>query len=99
MVHASVAPEPFGLVIVEAMACGTPVVASRLGGPNEIIRHGIDGFLVEPTDPKAIALKIQVVLDDPKMKKQIAQRAIKRVEDCFSLEAFTTAFMQLYAEL
>jgi glycosyltransferase involved in cell wall biosynthesis len=55
MVHASVAPEPFGRVIVEAMAAGVPVIASRGGGVSELIDHEVDGLLVPPGDIDALA--------------------------------------------
>ena len=45
-------PEPFGLVMIEAMACGTPVIAFRQGSVPEVIEHGASGFIVEPGDEK-----------------------------------------------
>ncbi len=55
LVHASVRPEPFGQVVVEGMAAGVPVVATRAGGPVEIIEDGVDGLLVPPDDAGALA--------------------------------------------
>ena len=55
VVHASVIPEPFGQVVVEAMAAGRPVIASSAGGPAEIIEDGIDGLLVRPGDVADLA--------------------------------------------
>lgn len=54
-VHFSLRPEPFGRVVVEALACGTPVIAARAGGPVEIVEHGVTGWLVEPGDVAAMA--------------------------------------------
>ena len=57
--------EGFGLVAAEAMACGTPVVASRIGAIPEVVVHGSTGHLVEPGDPPALARAITTLLDDP----------------------------------
>src|SRR5205807_10312646 len=57
--------EAFGLVNIEAMAVATPVVATRVGGIPEIIRDGVDGFLVPPGDPPAIAARLRQLLTDP----------------------------------
>jgi glycosyltransferase involved in cell wall biosynthesis len=61
--HTSTAPEPFGRVIVEGMLAQTPVVATRGGGPSEIIDDGRTGFLVPPADPKALATTLRSILD------------------------------------
>lgn len=55
LVHASVIPEPFGLVVAEAMAAGVPVIAADAGGPAEVITHGVDGLLCPPGDTDALA--------------------------------------------
>ena len=55
--------EAFGLVVVEAMALGTPVVATSVGGPAEIVREGVDGHLVAPGDAAAMASAIGAILD------------------------------------
>jgi glycosyltransferase involved in cell wall biosynthesis len=54
--------EPFGTVLVEAMAVGTPVVASRVGGLAEVVEDGVTGHLVEPGDPEALARAVVDVL-------------------------------------
>ena len=57
-VHASTLPEPYGLTNIEAMACGTVTIASDLGGPRELVEHGISGVLVEPGAPGLLARAI-----------------------------------------
>ena len=64
--------EPFGLVLVEAMALGTPLVATALGGPTEIVEDGESGLLVEPEDPEATASAILRVLCDPALAARLA---------------------------
>src|SRR5205823_5484243 len=63
-VHASTVPEPFGQVVVEAMACGVPIVATDGGGPAETIDHGTDGLLVPGGDAEALAGALAQLLAD-----------------------------------
>jgi glycosyltransferase involved in cell wall biosynthesis len=76
VVHASVKPEAFGRVVIEAQAMGRPVIASDLGGPVETVRHGETGWRVRPNDPAALAEAIAVALDlDPAQRLALGQRA------------------------
>lgn len=74
-VHASVVPEPFGQVVIEAMAAGVPVVASNAGGPSEVIQNGQDGLLVEPGDVPGLAAALARLLGDPELRHRLAQTA------------------------
>ena len=73
-VHASIDPEPFGLVITEAMAHGVPVIASDRGAPREIINDGVDGFLVDPVASERLASAIISLLSDETLRKRIGER-------------------------
>lgn len=75
-VHASVLPEPFGQVVVEAMACGVPVVAAAAGGPAEVITDGVDGLLVKPGDVGALAAAIDQLLGDAELRVQLSQAGL-----------------------
>ena len=79
--------EAFGLVNIESMAMGTPVVASRVGGIPEIIRDGQDGFLVPPDDPQALADRLGLILRDPTLRAQMSQSARQHFLECFELRA------------
>src|SRR5262249_2711381 len=57
-------PESFGLVLIESLACGTPVVASDIPGVRTVVGHGVDGLLVEPNKPTALARALQGILED-----------------------------------
>lgn len=83
--HTSVAPEPFGRVIVEAMLTGTPVVATQEGGPTEIVRHGDTGLLVPPSDADALATAARRVLDNPEWAGSMATTARAYARDHFSV--------------
>ncbi|MBD1907428.1 glycosyltransferase family 4 protein [Funiculus sociatus GB2-A5] len=73
--HTSTAPEPFGRVIVEAMLCGRPVVATGSGGAVEIVEPGINGFLVPPGEPQQLAEVITTCRNQPEHTATIAQYA------------------------
>ena len=98
-VHASTSPEPFGLVIVEAMAMGRPVIASDGGGPREIIADGVTGFLSPMGDPGALAERIALLLGDPDLRRALGGAARQRVEHAFSAETMTARIEEAYREV
>jgi len=73
--------ESFGLVALEAAACGTPVVASAVGGLTTLVDHGTTGFLVESRDPVPFATAALEVLEDPALATKMAERAASRALD------------------
>ena len=75
LVHASTAPEPFGMVILEAMAKGKAIVASREGGPAEILDPDVTGILIEPRSAPVLARCLQNVLDYPSRCRQLGEAA------------------------
>jgi glycosyltransferase involved in cell wall biosynthesis len=92
--------EPFGLVVVEAFACGTPVVATRRGGPAEIVTHGIDGFLADPADAEAFAGYIAEALLAPETQRRDMRRAaLAKAHDRYGWPAVAAALAAVYAEL
>jgi glycosyltransferase involved in cell wall biosynthesis len=84
-------PEPFGLVAIESMATGTPVIARRVGGLTETIEHGVDGFLVDDLEEAALALEMVGDLD----RALIRQRALER----FSPTRMVDEYEEVYADL
>ena len=97
--------EPFGLVILEAMACETPVVASRVGGIPEIVVEGETGFLVDydPADPdgftSALADRIEKLLRDPTLSARMAKAGRERVVHHFGWPAIAAKTFELYETL
>lgn len=83
--HTSTAPEPFGRVIVEAMLCGTPVVAAAAGGAMELVADGVTGWLVAPSDPVQLTTVIQQCYDRPELAKEIATTARIQASQRFDL--------------
>jgi glycosyltransferase involved in cell wall biosynthesis len=88
--------EPFGLSIIEAMACGVPVVATKSEGACEILEDGVTGLLVPLGDHEALAEAICALLADGRRRASLAARALEAVRDRFSLERMVTATEQLY---
>jgi glycosyltransferase involved in cell wall biosynthesis len=90
--------EGMGRVLVEAMAAGKPVVASRTGGIPDLVWHGETGYLVPPADEKALADGIKKLLDDAGRAWEMGQQGKKRCQQ-FSLEAMIEKLDALYAGL
>ncbi len=87
-VSPAVSPEPFGLVVVEAMAARKPVVATNLGGPAEIIENGVSGFLISANNVSEFADRLEQLIKDANLRERLGQAARQRVETAFSAEAF-----------
>ena len=90
--------EGMGRVLVEAMAAGKPVVASRVGGIPDLVRHAETGYLVPPADEKALADGIKMLLDDPEKAKQMGLRGQEYCRQ-FSLDAMIEKLDNLYSDL
>jgi glycosyltransferase involved in cell wall biosynthesis len=99
VVHASITPEPFGLVNIEAMALRKPVVATRIGGPIEIFDDGRDGLLVAPSDPAALAERLATLLADPVLRRRIGESARTKVEEKFTMGDTVRAIESVYDEV
>lgn len=80
--------EPFGVVVLEGWKYGKPILATRVGGPAELINDQKTGILVNPNDPDALTQGIAHALKNPDYLKNLSQAGHQRVED-FSLEAFS----------
>jgi glycosyltransferase involved in cell wall biosynthesis len=87
--------EGFGLVLVEAMREGIPVVGSNIGGINEVITDGFNGRLVEPGNPRQLADTIQEIFDDEVKKELLVANGRKTAKDKYSLERYLTDYRQL----
>lgn len=91
--------EPFGLVAIEAMASGTPVVASNVGGFQFTVVPEETGLLVPPKDNAGFAQAIDRILANPDWQKQLGQRARQRVEAKFSWDGVASQLAELYIRL
>jgi glycosyltransferase involved in cell wall biosynthesis len=91
--------EAFGLVVSEALACGKPVIGTKVGGIPDQILDGHNGFLVKPKDPKEIADKILWLLENPDAAKQMGLNGRKIVEERFDINKRIEKIISLYGEL
>ena len=85
--------------ILEAMALGRPVIATRVGGNRELIRHGETGLLIEPRDPAALAEAIQRLLGDRTLRLELAARARAQLSERFSQQEMVEQYQILYSQL
>ena len=98
-VHSSIRPDPFGLVILEAMALGKPVIASGEGGPLEIVEPNVTGLLVPPNDPERLAEAMITLLHDEALRDRMGKAGLERAERSFSVSRMMQAFETLYQNL
>ena len=91
--------EAFGIVALEAMASGTPVVVSDIPGVREVITEGRNGLLAEPMNPEDIAGKVRLILENPELAERMSQNARKRVEENFTWQQVTEDIEEVYNEL
>jgi len=91
--------EAWGLVATEAMACGKPVVATRVGGLPDQVIEGFNGFLVPPRDPKALADKILYLLENPSEARRMGLNGRRLAEEKFDIEKRVDKIVELYRTL
>lgn len=83
--------EPFGLSVIEAMACGTPVIAMRRGSMPELVEHGVNGFLVDTIEEAIAAIDKVEALDRTRVRQTVVER--------FSIERMADQYLQLYSRI
>ncbi len=91
--------EGLPMVILEAMACGVPCVATRVSGHPEAIEDGVNGLLVEPDAPAQLADACLRLLADPALRARFAEAARQRAADRFGIERQRDAYLAIYREL
>jgi glycosyltransferase involved in cell wall biosynthesis len=86
-------------VLLEAMACGLPVVATRVGGNVELVEDGLNGFLINPRDPDGLAEAIMSLLEDKERAKQMGREGRRKVEERYSLDHIAGEYLMIYQQL
>jgi glycosyltransferase involved in cell wall biosynthesis len=92
-------PEPFGLVVLEAMASGKPVIATAHGGPIEIVRDRETGILVTPRDPEAMARAVLELIADPARAAAYGQAGRARAVQNYAIERTVDRLQRLYDDI
>lgn len=87
--------EPFGLVLIEAMACGLPLIASDVHGPREIVRHGETGYLVPPGDVAGFARYLRLLIEQPELRCQLGEMGRREAAVRFRAAANVPALERL----
>ncbi|OIJ21730.1 hypothetical protein BKP45_03250 [Anaerobacillus alkalidiazotrophicus] len=95
----SIQPEPFGLVVLEAMESELPVVATNHGGPIEIIENRVDGFLVDHKDASEMSEVVLKLVSDVSLRKMIGQKGKEKRKKVFGIENYVKNISKIIAEI
>jgi glycosyltransferase involved in cell wall biosynthesis len=95
LVHCSTTPEPFGQVVLEGMAAGVAVIATRVGGPAELISDGVSGLLTTPRNPEELANALSRLRDDVPLRMRLARHGQQRSRQ-FTPKRSATQLLEIY---
>jgi glycosyltransferase involved in cell wall biosynthesis len=87
--------EPFGIAAVEALAAGRPVVASAVGGLTDIVEHGVNGYLVEPDDPRSLGAAIEFLLESPTRRRVLGENGMRMAAKRFNADTNGRRLLEL----
>ncbi|AKI92505.1 N-acetyl-alpha-D-glucosaminyl L-malate synthase BshA [Bacillus subtilis] len=91
--------ESFGLVLLEAMACGVPCIGTNIGGIPEVIKNNVSGFLVDVGDVADATARAMSILEDEQLSNRFTKAAIEMLENEFSSQKIVSQYEQIYADL
>ena len=91
--------ESFGLVLLEARACGVPCIGTNIGGIPEVIKNNVSGFLVDVGDVTAATARAMSILEDEQLSNRFTKAAIEMLENEFSSKKIVSQYEQIYADL
>jgi glycosyltransferase involved in cell wall biosynthesis len=99
VVHASVQPEPFGRVLIEAMAIGKPIIGADIGAVPEIIENTVSGLLFEPGNDEQLANRIDFLLSHPNEARRLGKNGQRRVRTLFNVQQQMNVIERLYEDV
>lgn len=99
VVHASISPEPFGMVVPEGMAAGCPVIAADAGGPREVVAQGMDGFLVPPGGVEPMADAMLELARNRDRRVEMGLNARAKAHERFRIETHSARVMKVFAQV
>jgi glycosyltransferase involved in cell wall biosynthesis len=99
LVSTSILPEPFSLIILEAMASGKPVVATRTGGVPEVVEDKLTAILVDPENSEQLSTAILRLLEDTEAAQEMGRAGRKRAEELFSIQRFIGDVEKVYVDV
>lgn len=88
--------EGLPLVVIEAMACGLPVVVSTVGGIPELVKDDVNGFLVPPKDKASLTKKLKKLVDDIDLREKFGRKALETVDDEFNIDKKVDKLIEIY---
>ena len=91
--------ESFGLVFAEAMSCGLPIIGTFVGGIPELVRHEIDGILVNPAKPGEIRESLETMVNNPEKRKAMGVAARQRIEEKYSWRMIAAQYLECYQKV
>lgn len=91
--------EPFGITPIEAMACGTPVIGTEVGGIKFTVKDNETGYLVPPNQPELLAERLLHLSENPQLRSLFGQQAMRRCQEHFTWQKVTSAIAALYEEV
>jgi glycosyltransferase involved in cell wall biosynthesis len=99
VIHASIVPEPFGMVVLEGMAQRKPMIGSRAGGVVEMVVEGQTGYTFPPGDYEELARRLNELLADPNRARQMGEAGYQRLIDSFTIDQYMTGIHTVYRSI
>lgn len=98
-IYPSFLPEPFGLTMLESLICGKPIIVTNAGGMPEVIKDGVNGFVIQIKDYQALAERAVQLFRDGKLKKKLGETGKKIVQEKYSLAKMTEEVIRVYKKI